>query len=269
MKGKVYLVGAGPGDPELLTLKALRLIREADVILHDDLVGAGILRLASSQAHLRNVGKRCGQRAISQEEINAQLVAFASFGLKVVRLKGGDPLIFGRAGEEMEALRRAGVEFAVVPGITAALSAAASLQVSLTQRDVASTLVILPGHHADDSEIDLRALAASRATFVLYMPGRDYHEIAHRLVGAGLIPDTPCAVVSRAMSDDQQVHIATIETLPESPRLPTPSLLIVGDVVGYSQFNTKAPGAIAQSYLPPITDSIWPLGTEPTGSDAR
>ena len=117
MKGKVYLVGAGPGDTELLTLKAHRLIREAEVILHDDLVGPGILNIASQRALLRNVGKRCGKRAISQEEINVQLIAFASFGLTVVRLKGGDPLLFGRAGEEMEALRRAGIEFEIVPGV--------------------------------------------------------------------------------------------------------------------------------------------------------
>jgi siroheme synthase len=127
VKGKVYLEGAGPGDPDFLTLKAHRLIREADVILHDDLVGPGILTIASPQAVLRNVGKRCGQRSVLQEEINAQLIAFASFGLQVVRLKGGDPLLFGRAGEEMEAMRRARIEFEIVPGVTAAMSAAAAI----------------------------------------------------------------------------------------------------------------------------------------------
>jgi uroporphyrin-III C-methyltransferase len=264
VNGKVYLVGAGPGDPELLTVKALRLIREADVILHDDLAGPDILKFAAPTAHVRNVGKRCGQRSASQEEINALLVAFASFGLKVIRLKGGDPLVFGRAGEEMAALRCAGIDFEVVPGVTAALSAAASLQISLTQRDVASTLVLLPGHHAGSSSIDLRALAASRATFVLYMPGHNYNDVARRLLAADLKADTPCAIVSRAMAADQQVHIATIQTLPDAPRLPTPSLLIVGDVVQYAQWNTVAETSDADT-----TRTHLPIEAEPTGSTVR
>lgn len=271
MKGKVYLVGAGPGDPELLTLKAHRVIREAHVILHDDLVSMAILKAAPAGALVRNVGKRCGQRAISQDEINAQLVAFGAFGLKVVRLKGGDPLVFGRAGEEMEALRRAGIEFEVVPGVTAALSAAAAIQVSLTQRDVASTLVILPGHHADHSEIDLRALAASRATFVVYMPGHDYGEVAGRLLAAGLGPETPCAIVSRAMAADQQVHVATIHALPDAPRLPAPSLLIVGEVVRAAGQNTavqETATELTNAYLR-IAEPTWPTGAESTGSTAR
>jgi uroporphyrin-III C-methyltransferase len=240
VKGKIYLVGAGPGDPELLTLKALRLIREADVILHDDLVSAEILDSAPRTSHIRNIGKRCGQRSTSQSEINSLLIAFASLGLKVVRLKGGDPLVFGRAGEEMAALRRAGIEFEVVPGVTSALSAAASIQVSLTHRDLASTLVFLPGHHAEDSSIDLRALAASRATFVIYMPGHDYRDITYRLLAAELRPDTPCAIVSHVMASDEQVHIATIDTLSESPRLPAPSILIVGEVVRQARTNIAA-----------------------------
>jgi uroporphyrin-III C-methyltransferase len=231
MNGKVYLIGAGPGDPELLTLRAHRLIREADVILHDGLVGPKILNLASAHAVVRDVAKRCGRHTVSQDEINSQLIAFASFGLTVIRLKGGDPLVFGRAGEEIAALRRAGIEFEVVPGVTAALSAAAALQISLTQRDVASSLVIMPGHHADDSSLDLRALAASHATFVVYMPGHDYHEIADRLLLAGVDRSTPCAIVSRAMASDQQVHVTTISSLPDSPLLPAPSLLIVGEVI--------------------------------------
>lgn len=240
MKGKVFLVGAGPGDPELLTLRAHRLIREADVILHDGLVGPQILKLASAHAVLRDVAKRCGRHTISQDEINSQLVAFASFGLTVVRLKGGDPLVFGRAGEEMAALRGVGIEFEVVPGVTAASSAAAALQISLTQRDVASSVVIMPGHHADESSLDLRALAASHATFVVYMPGHDYCDIAIRLLSADLDPATPCAIVSRAMASDQQVHITSIASLPDSPSLPSPSLLIVGEVVHAAQFHLQA-----------------------------
>src|SRR6201993_2775058 len=134
VEGKVFLVGAGPGDPELLTVRALRLLQSADVVLHDDLISAQILNLAPKSAHLRSVGKRCGKKKIHQEEINNLLITYASFGLKVVRLKSGDPLLFGRAGEEIEALRQANVEFEIVPGITSASAAAAALEASLTQR---------------------------------------------------------------------------------------------------------------------------------------
>ena len=134
MSGKVYLVGAGPGDPELLTVKALRLLQNADVVLHDDLVAPEILQLIPSTAHVQNVGKRCGTKTMRQEEINFLMVTMAGSGLQVVRLKSGDPLIFGRAGEEMEALRRANVAYEVVPGITSALGAAAATGIPLTHR---------------------------------------------------------------------------------------------------------------------------------------
>ncbi len=128
MKGKAYLVGAGPGDPELLTLKALKILQSADVVLHDDLISAEILALAPRTAFIQNVGKRCGQKRITQDEINSQLVSLASSGLQVVRLKGGDPFIFGRGGEEIEALRQHGIGFEIVPGVTAALGAAAGIR---------------------------------------------------------------------------------------------------------------------------------------------
>lgn len=192
--------------------------------------------------------------------------------MTVVRLKGGDPLVFGRAGEEMAALRRAGIEFEIVPGITSALSAAASIQVSLTQRNTASTLVLLPGHHAESTGVDLRALATSRATFVIYMPGHDYGDIANRLLAAALAPDTPCAIVSHAMGSDEHVHVATIATLSESPRLPAPSILIVGDVVRHAQANV-APDEIGPE-VPLEASSIYESsnrmsGAEPTGRPAR
>src|SRR4029453_8397060 len=148
MNGKVFLVGAGPGDPELLTIKALRTLQSADAVLHDDLVSPEILALIPASAEVRNVGKRCGRKNITQEEINALLVAFASFGLKVVRLKSGDPLIFGRAGEEMQALRKAGIDFEVVPGVTSALASAAAARISLTHRESASAVLFVTGHHA-------------------------------------------------------------------------------------------------------------------------
>src|SRR5262249_10894931 len=141
MKGKVFLVGAGPGDPELLTLKALRLLRTADAVLHDDLVAPEILQLISPKAQLHNVGKRCGKTKILQGEINYLMIALAASGLRVVRLKSGDPLIFGRAGEEVESLRRASVPFEIVPGVTSALGAAAVAQIPLTHRRASSSLV--------------------------------------------------------------------------------------------------------------------------------
>ena len=173
MKGKVFLVGAGPGDPELLTLKAFRALKTADVVLHDELIGAEILALVPKTAQLRSVGKRCGKKSVRQEEINALLIQFALFGLKVVRLKGGDPLIFGRAGEEIEALRRAGVEVEIVPGVTAALAAAAAVQIPLTHREKASSLVILTGHHSGGRS-DWPSSLSPQATIVVYMPGYDY-----------------------------------------------------------------------------------------------
>ncbi len=144
MKGKVYLVGAGPGDPELLTVKALRLLQTADAVLHDDLVSPEILQLIPATAQVHNVGKRCGKKKISQEEINFLMVALADSGLRVVRLKSGDPLIFGRAGEEIEALRKAGIPYEIVPGVTSALGAAAAAQIPLTHRRASSALVL---HH--------------------------------------------------------------------------------------------------------------------------
>src|ERR1700729_2074856 len=134
MTGKVYLVGAGPGDPELLTLKAARVLKQADVVLHDDLVSTQILQLAPAHAQVRNVGKRCGKKSVSQEEINFLMVTLVASGLQVVRLKGGDPLIFGRVGEEIESLRRNNISFEIVPGVTSALGAAAAAQIPLTHR---------------------------------------------------------------------------------------------------------------------------------------
>jgi len=236
MKGTVYLVGAGPGDPELLTLKALRLLRTAGAVLHDDLVAPEILRLITPTAQIYNVGKRCGTKQIRQEEINFLMVTLAASGLQVVRLKGGDPLIFGRAGEELEALRRAGIPHEIVPGITSALGAAAATQVPLTHRDVSSAVVLLTAHHAPGRDAtDWRKLAASGATLVIYMPGHHYAEVAHRLAAAGLAAETPCAIVSRATTAHQQVHRTTVHDLHGAPQLPAPTLLVVGEVVRFAQ----------------------------------
>jgi uroporphyrin-III C-methyltransferase len=235
MSGKVYLVGAGPGDPELLTVKALRLLRTADVVLHDDLVSPEILQLVSSSAVVQNVGKRCGSKAIRQEEINFLMVTHAAAGLQVVRLKSGDPLIFGRAGEEIEALRRSNIEYEIVPGVTSALGAAAAAGIPLTHRRSSSALVLTAGHRAPgNDDQDWSRAAASHSTLVVYMPGHNYAEIAGRLTKAGFASEIPCAIISRATTPEQRVHRTTISELHRTPKLASPTLLVVGDVVRFA-----------------------------------
>jgi uroporphyrin-III C-methyltransferase len=235
MKGKVYLVGAGPGDPELLTLKALRLLQTADAVLHDDLVAPEILKLIPPTAQVHNVGKRCGKKKILQEEINFLMVALADSGLRVVRLKCGDPLIFGRAGEEIESLRRANIPFEIVPGVTSSMGAAAAGQIPLTHRRASSALVFMTAHQAKESEAaNWSKLAGSGATLVIYMPGQDYSALATRLKGAGVTDATPCAIISRATTPQQRTHSSTVGELRRAPKLASPTLLVVGDVVRFA-----------------------------------
>ena len=235
MTGKVYLVGAGPGDPELLTLKAARLLRQADVVLHDELVGKEILNLAPAHAQIRNVGKRCGKKNISQEEINFLMVTLAASGLQVVRLKGGDPLIFGRIGEEIAGLRKANIEFEIVPGITAALGAASAAHIPLTHRQSSHALVFLAGHSATGADpTNWPALVSLGATVVIYMPGHDYSNIAHKLRSAGLRDETPCAIISRATTSEEQVFSTNVENLRDAPHLPAPTLLVIGEVLRHA-----------------------------------
>jgi uroporphyrin-III C-methyltransferase len=235
MNGKVYLVGAGPGDPDLLTLKALRLLRSADAVLHDDLVGPVILKLVSPAAQVHNVGKRSGVKKITQEDINFLMTSLAGLGLIVVRLKSGDPLIFGRAGEEIEALRRANIDYEIVPGVTAAFGAAAAAGIPLTHRQLSHAVVFLAGQHAAGiQETDWQKFVSSGATLVIYMP-HDPGAIASKLKRAGLEDEMPCAIVSRATTADQQVHLTTLAEIPHTPRFSAPSLLIVGDVVRFAK----------------------------------
>ena len=235
MKGKVYLVGAGPGDPELLTLKALRVLRTADAVLHDDLVSPEILKLIPSAAQVHNVGKRCGKKNIVQEEINFLMIALADSGLRVIRLKSGDPMIFGRAGEEIESLRRAGIPHEVVPGVTSALGAAAAAHIPLTHRRASSALVFITAHQASGSEAaNWSKLAGSGATLVIYMPGENYSAVGAKLKTAGLAGETPCAVISRATTPHQRTHRTTIGKLAGAPQLAAPTLLVVGEVVRFA-----------------------------------
>ena len=225
--GTVYLVGAGPGDPELLTLRAARLLATADVVLHDDLVPAAVVSYAE-RALVINVGKRCGRKNITQEQIHAMMVDYARRGMAVVRLKSGDPLVFGRAGEEMDALRSAGVPFEVVPGITAAFAAAAAVQSPLTDRRSAGSVQFSAGHHADRHAPEaLRT--TSGATRVIYMPGRDLRAIAARLRAEGLAADLPCVLVSRAGQPEQQVVRTTLGELGSVTSLPAPTILLAGE----------------------------------------
>jgi uroporphyrin-III C-methyltransferase / precorrin-2 dehydrogenase / sirohydrochlorin ferrochelatase len=226
-QGKVVLVGAGPGDPDLLTVKALRHIQSAEVILHDDLVPQAILDLASSSAEVINVGKRCGTKGVTQEEINALMIEHAREGRRVVRLKSGDPLIFGRAAEEMAALAEADVVFEVVPGITAAFAAAAAVGCSLTSRTSASNVIFSTGHHAQSHNLSPMPQLED-ATRVVYMPGRDLHLLALEWLHEGLPADFPCAIVSRVGQHGQQVRCTTLAALGDVEPVPAPSLLIAG-----------------------------------------
>lgn len=233
--GKVFLVGAGPGGPELLTLKAAKVLRSADVVLHDELVSDEILRLIPSRAKLINVGKRCGKKSTPQEQINRLLIEHALLGLQVVRLKGGDPFIFGRGGEELETLRAAGVEVEVVPGITAALGAAASAQIPLTHREISSALILITGSSKQSDHIaNWPDRLPSNATVVVYMPGHDFAALQARLLASGVSASVPCAIISGATSENEQIFATTVSELPNAPRLHAPKLLVVGEIVRFA-----------------------------------
>jgi len=235
MQGKVFLVGAGPGDPDLLTVKAHALLRAAQVILHDDLVSAPILALANPRAMVVNVGKRCGTKNITQSEINRLMIASARRGLSVVRLKSGDPGLFGRLAEERDALESARIPYEIVPGVTAALSAAASLGVSLTDRRTSSRIVVVSAHRAHENEseppTDWRTLAASNSTLVIYMPGRNLEALQQELLDAGLEPNTPAAIVSASSTPEQREHCTTLGQLDTAPPMPAPSILLIGRTI--------------------------------------
>jgi uroporphyrin-III C-methyltransferase len=230
---KVYLVGAGPGDPELLTVKAFRLLQRADVVLHDGLVSPEVLELAPKDAVVINVGKRCGSRRVTQEDIHALMVAFASSERTIVRLKGGDPMLFGRAAEEMEALTEAQVDYEVVPGVTAALAAAAQVGVSLTDRRSCSHVVFTTGHRCAGKERpDWHGMVLPDTTVAIYMPGSDYQALTRSLTSAGLAAETPCLLISQIGSPGQRVHRSTLNRVAELPRLSAPALFLAGSAVG-------------------------------------
>ena len=252
MVGKVYLVGAGPGDPELLTRKAWRVLQSAAIVLHDDLVPQEILRVLPTTAQIVNVGKRCGAKSISQEEINALMVQLAREGKIVARLKSGDPLLFGRAGEEMEALRRAGIEFEIVPGVTAALGAAASAGISLTDRRHASRVVFVTAHREGGTGLQNERHIAADTTYVIYMPGHRYAELGAELQAAGIDADVPCLVISRATTKEQTIFSTTVGRLQECPEAASPSLIVVGIVAAAGDtdsMNSDLPNSLNEELL--------------------
>jgi uroporphyrin-III C-methyltransferase/precorrin-2 dehydrogenase/sirohydrochlorin ferrochelatase/uroporphyrin-III C-methyltransferase len=229
---RVFLVGAGPGDPELLTLKAQRLLQSAEVVLHDSLVHPDIVAMATT-ARLIDVGKRCGRHSAPQAEICRLLVAEAASGRRVVRLKGGDPMIFGRASEEMDALDAAGIAYEVVPGVTAATAAAASLGRSLTKRRIARSLHFLTGHGAESGlpAHDWVALAKAGGTLVIYMGGQTLPGLAAHFIEAGLPPETPAIAVENASLPAQRNFVGTIASLPAlvmAAALDGPVLVLIG-----------------------------------------
>ena len=236
--GAVWLVGAGPGDPELLTLKALKALQAAEVVVHDGLVTDDILDLAPASARRISVAKRKSRHSYAQDEINRMLVAFAQEGLKVVRLKGGDPFIFGRGGEELEACREAGVECHVVPGVTAALAASANAGAPLTHRGSAQAVTFVTGHAASGSEpgLDWESLAKANQTVVIYMGVSTAAGIAARLIGAGRAGSTPALVVENASRSDERRIVTTLAELPAAAQqVSGPALLIVGEAMALAQ----------------------------------
>jgi uroporphyrin-III C-methyltransferase len=229
--GHVYLTGAGPGDPNLLTLRALRLLQTATTILHDDLVSPEILALANPAATLTSVGKRCGRPRVTQPQIHALMIAAARAGQSVLRLKSGDPLIFGRAAEELEALHAASIPVEIVPGITSAFAAAAILQTPLTDRDQASRLILATGHHAQATTPIWTGALPNSAPLALYMPGRNLRALADSLIASGIAPETPVAAIAQATTPHQQTHLATLATLSDSDTPPSPLILLIGHAI--------------------------------------
>lgn len=235
---RAWLIGAGPGDAELITVKAMRALAVADVVLVDDLVNPDILAMAGPHAEIVYVGKRGGHVSTPQREIIATMLAHLRAGRSVARLKGGDPFVFGRGGEELLALQAAGMPVEIVSGITAGIAAPASLGIPVTHRGLAQGAIFVTGHSAGDDEPDWQALAATGLTLVIYMGVRRLADIADRLQQAGMAPHTPCAAIESATLPTQRQVLATLSTLHAAVReadLRSPSIIIIGDVVSLAQ----------------------------------
>jgi len=239
--GEVWLVGAGPGDPDLLTIKALKALKAADVVVHDRLIPQAILDLAAPGARMIDVGKRKSRHTLPQDDINRLLVALAREGLRVVRLKGGDPFVFGRGGEELEVLREAGVATHVVPGVTAGFAAAAGAGAPLTHRGLAQAVTFVTGHAAkgEAPDLDWEGLARGNATVVVYMGLSTAFLIAERLIGAGRAASTPVLVVENASLSDERRLVTDLARLGEAARdLDGPAILVIGEIAALASTET-------------------------------
>ena len=263
MNGTVYLVGAGPGDPELLTLKALRLLRAADAIVHDQLVSLEILALARRDVEKVFVGKKPGAFCCPQRDIEGTLIRLAREGKNVVRLKGGDPFVFGRGGEEAEALVAAGIAFEIVPGVTSALGAASYAGIPLTHREHSSAVVFLTGHEdpkKPDSAIRWETYGRLDATLCIYMGMKNLETITRRLQAGGLAPETPAAVIQSATTGQHRQIISTVEKIAlesEHAGFGAPAIVVIGNVVRLADklawFETAASGCGVPPQSQPFT----------------
>lgn len=261
--GHVSLVGAGPGDPDLLTIRAARLIGQAEIVFVDRLVGQGVMELISASAEIVYVGKSKGEHSVPQTEIQRRMIEAAKTGKRVVRLKGGDPFIFGRGGEEVEALRAANIEVEVVPGISSALGCAAAAQIPLTHRDVAQAVTFVTGHAAlgREPDLDWAALARPNQTVVVFMGVGTAGTIAARLVAAGRDPVTPVAVIENGTRQNEISAFGALRNLAEviqSAGIQGPALLIIGEVVALAQRNQTA-GAVPAKAAKPTVSSLWEM----------
>jgi uroporphyrin-III C-methyltransferase len=263
--GHVVLVGAGPGDPDLLTVRAVREIAAADVVFADRLVGKGVLDLIPATAEVVHVGKSKGEHSVPQDEIHRRMIAAAKAGKRVVRLKGGDPFIFGRGGEEVEALREAGVVVEVVPGISSALGAAASMQIPLTHRDAAQSVTFVTGHAAlgKEPDLDWTALARPNQTVVVFMGVGTAGMIAARLIAAGRAPSTPIAIVENATRANEIAVFGSLDRAAEliqSAGIQGPALLIIGEVVAVAKGASLTKGESKAKAAPTLSD-LWRMFT--------
>ena len=241
--GTIYLVGSGPGEADLLTLRAARLIENAELIIHDGLVDRSILALANPDAELISVAKKRARHTLPQEDINQQLIREALKGRDVVRLKGGDPLIFGRGGEEAEDAKAAGVPVEIVPGVSAANGAAAASQIALTHRDASSIVSFVAGQCKGLSDQDWSGLAGKGRTLVIYMGVKTAPQIADKLMADGLAPDVPVAVIENAARQSMRVLRGLLAGLPElvsSQKVKSPALIVIGDVTARDDATLKA-----------------------------
>ncbi len=249
-KGFVWMVGAGPGAADLITVRGLNLLRQAEAVVYDELANHDLLDNCLPGCELHSVGKRAGSHSASQGDINALLVALAKAGRKVVRLKGGDPMIFGRVGEEIEALRAAGLPFEIVPGVTAATASGAVAELPLTHRDYSSAVIFITGHQcaANTSALDWSALAKLRATLCFYMGVRRLPEIVQNLLGHGMRADMPLALVSEATLPTQKVRVGDLRDAGRfsADLAGQPALVVIGDVVQLSSFAARVPELHAQ-----------------------